>query len=468
MHRLVSDSSKTNRRRTTVLLSAAALFLVVLLATSAQAGFGFDFFQPAPEETELEPDGICPTPTPTESPTPSDTEDPTTIGDELEDPDCIDPDPTEPPGDGGGDDKDGGNNGGNNGDGDDNDGGGGKGGGDGNAGDNGEGDDTKGGDTSDKNSKGKDDKKSGDNQNNKKKKKKVDLKDDSRPNPFKGKFNAEGEFDTDKLQFIASKLRAHDVSEEAILESVYPPFILGGPAAWTNTWGAPRYGPGPIVRTHEGQDVFCKYGDPVLATESGEIEFDDGGLGGRIARLHRGDGSYWYYAHLSDWNTKDFKSGDKVRQGDVIGYCGNTGNAITTPPHVHFGFYQKDGSSSNPMGYLVGWLKEAEDRGARAYHRITGERIDLYDVVNSRLFGDSFAPDISELKVSSESLLASGSSPESGALGLAEAALRAALAGDDESIPEADVDKVSLEAGGTGEGTTPFEEFAETGSAASD
>jgi murein DD-endopeptidase MepM/ murein hydrolase activator NlpD len=258
------------------------------------------------------------------------------------------------------------------------------------------------------------------------------------------------------------------VSEAEILDAVYPPFILGGPAAWTNTWGAPRYGPGPIVRTHEGQDVFCKYGDPVLATEDGEVEFADGGLGGRVARLHRGDGSYWYYAHLSDWNTEDYKDGDKVKEGDVIGYCGNTGNAISTPPHVHFGFYQKDGSSGNPMGYLVGWLEEAEDRAARAYHRITGEHIDELEMFNSRLFGDSFAPDISELKVSSESLLASGSSPESGALGLAEAALRAALAEDDEPSTGTDVDEVSLEAGGSGEGNTPFGELLDASSVGSD
>jgi hypothetical protein len=45
-----------------------------------------------------------------------------------------------------------------------------------------------------------------------------------------------------------------------------------------------------------------------------------------------------------------------------------------------------------------------------------------------RRFGDSFAPDLSELSVSGESLWASGSSPATGAFALAEAALQAALA----------------------------------------
>ena len=247
---------------------------------------------------------------------------------------------------------------------------------------------------------------------------------------YTGKFNATGDFDSEKLQFIAAQLRARGLSEEKIVKAVYVPFILAGPAAWTNTWGAPRYGPGPIVRTHEGQDVFCKYGDPVLATEHGTIEFDDGGLGGRVARLHRKDGSYWYYAHLSDWNTKEFKNGDKVVPGDVIGYCGNTGNAITTPPHVHFGWYQPSGVAKDPMGYLVGWLKKAEAHAEASFEHLTGKKIeDIEETTSTRRFGDSFAPDISELRVSSESLLAAGSSPASGAFNLAETALRAALSG---------------------------------------
>jgi murein DD-endopeptidase MepM/ murein hydrolase activator NlpD len=257
------------------------------------------------------------------------------------------------------------------------------------------------------------------------------------PSPYKGKYNATGDFDTDKLQFIAAQLRSKGVSEDRILKEVYVPFIIGGPAAWTDTWGAPRYGPGPIVRTHEGQDVFCKYGDPVLATEDGTVEFADGGLGGRIARLHRKDGSYWYYAHLSDWNTKEFKSGDRVQAGDVIAYCGNTGNAITTPPHVHFGWYQPNGSAADPMGYLVGWLKKAERNANEALHDLTGKYYKDYEERRSmRRFGDTFSPDISELRISAESLLAAGSSPASGAFNLAETALRAALASsEDATVP---------------------------------
>jgi hypothetical protein len=81
------------------------------------------------------------------------------------------------------------------------------------------------------------------------------------------------------------------------------------------------------------------------------------------------------------------------------------------------------------MGYLVGWLKKAEENAEDALQRLTGKSIDEYAERRSmRRFGDTFSPDISELRVSSESLLAAGSSPASGAFNLAETALRAALA----------------------------------------
>ncbi|MBA2313108.1 MAG: M23 family metallopeptidase, partial [Actinobacteria bacterium] len=140
----------------------------------------------------------------------------------------------------------------------------------------------------------------------------------------------------------------------------YSPFIIAGRASWVDTWGAPRYGPGALVRTHEGQDVFCDSGAPVLASEPGIIEFDQGGLGGRVARLFRNDGSYWYYAHLSGWNTRRFSSGDRVEAGDIIGYCGNSGNASGTSAHVHFGWYGADGRARDPFRHLVRWLAIAE------------------------------------------------------------------------------------------------------------
>ncbi len=241
-----------------------------------------------------------------------------------------------------------------------------------------------------------------------------------------------GQFDTDKLVAVAARLRALGMSEAEAIEKVYPPFIIAGPASWIDTWGAPRYGPGPIVRTHEGQDVFCNYGDPVLAPEDGIVDFSNGGLGGITARVHvPSTKRYWYMTHLSDLNTEEFSIGDQVERGDVVGYCGNSGNAVTTPPHVHFGWYAEGGKNArNPMRKLVEWLHIAERRVLGVVSKATEKRVKQQPTLTAaRRFGDSFRPDLSELRIAGESLWASGSDPASGAFALAESALQAALSG---------------------------------------
>ena len=239
-----------------------------------------------------------------------------------------------------------------------------------------------------------------------------------------------GAFDTTKLVKVATHLRSLGVSADKVRRRVYPPFIIAGPASWVDTWGAPRYGPAPgQVRTHEGQDVFCDYGDPVLAPEAGTVDFSDGGLGGTTARVYRPDGSYWYLTHLSDVNDETFAIGDQVESGDVIGYCGNSGNAATTAPHVHFGWYGAGGvDARNPMRWLVRWLHTAERRIDGEVTKTLKTRIrQNVQLTLERRFGDMFAPSRSELKISGESLWASGTSPATGAFGLAEAALQEAL-----------------------------------------
>lgn len=167
-----------------------------------------------------------------------------------------------------------------------------------------------------------------------------------------------GTYTTGEIAAAAALLGAAGWSEERIRQEVYAPFIVVGLASWTDTWHAVRHGPGSIVRKHEGQDVLCRTGDPVLAPEDGTIEFDTGLLGGRSARLLLPGGGHYYFAHFIDWNDRGFSNGDEVRRGDVIGFCGDTGNA--TVAHVHFGWYGSDGVAIDPMRRLIGWLREAE------------------------------------------------------------------------------------------------------------
>ena len=91
-------------------------------------------------------------------------------------------------------------------------------------------------------------------------------------------------------------------------------------------------------RRHRGVDLFAPRGTPVLAAAAGRVwrvGWDD--LGGRVVWQRDGaHGAWLYYAHL-DRQLVHF--GQRVSAGDMIGLVGNTGNARTTPPHLHFGVY---------------------------------------------------------------------------------------------------------------------------------
>ena len=270
-----------------------------------------------------------------------------------------------------------------------------------------------------------------------------------------------GSFNTDKLVAVAAHLRSLGMSRAEIMNKVYAPFIIGGPAAWTDTWHAPRYGPAPgQIRRHEGQDVFCTYGDPVLASEPGRVQFDNTGLGGITVRLFRDDGSYWYYTHLSGVNSRDFSTGDRVEVGDVVGYCGNSGNAITTPPHVHFGWY-KNGRALDTMQPLVRWLRQAHRNALGTVANISGKRRkQISRLTAERRFGDALLPDRSEFAISTEALWASGSYPGNGAFGVAYAALQAALSQNGLISPSDAVEVFTEPVGNGAESLDPDSELA--------
>lgn len=98
-----------------------------------------------------------------------------------------------------------------------------------------------------------------------------------------------------------------------------------------NTYGAER----PGGRKHEGLDIFALKFTPILSATDGIILYTGRDiLGGNVIRILGSDNRIYYYAHLSKF--LDFKTEDKIKQGQTIGYVGNTGNAISTPSHLHF------------------------------------------------------------------------------------------------------------------------------------
>lgn len=91
-------------------------------------------------------------------------------------------------------------------------------------------------------------------------------------------------------------------------------------------------------RSHHGIDIFARRGTPVVAVRSGRVRSTrTGGLGGKQVWLRDSLGYNYYYAHL---DSQMVEVGQVVEPGDTLGTVGNTGNARTTPPHLHFGIYQ--------------------------------------------------------------------------------------------------------------------------------
>lgn len=104
-------------------------------------------------------------------------------------------------------------------------------------------------------------------------------------------------------------------------------------------------------RTHRAIDIMAPRGTPVLAISDGEIvRVGSNRLGGNVLYLRAADGSHdFYYAHLDSYSDLAVE-GTTVRQGDVLGTVGNTGNARSTPPHLHFQALRRTGSrSSSPV-----------------------------------------------------------------------------------------------------------------------
>ncbi len=113
-------------------------------------------------------------------------------------------------------------------------------------------------------------------------------------------------------------------------------------------FGAPRDGG---RRSHAGIDIFARRGTPVLATSAGLINrVDITSLGGKVVWLRDPvRRANIYYAHLDSQHVSD---GDRVEAGDTVGFVGNTGNARTTPPHLHFGLYRSGEGPVDPAPFV--------------------------------------------------------------------------------------------------------------------
>jgi murein DD-endopeptidase MepM/ murein hydrolase activator NlpD len=140
---------------------------------------------------------------------------------------------------------------------------------------------------------------------------------------------------------------------------VFP--VVGG-ASFSDDFGGPRAETG----FHQGIDLFSANGTPIVAVHDGTL-FRVGWnrLGGWRVWLDDGQGNYFYYAHLSAYSDLAH-DGAQVHAGDVIGYMGNTGDAQTTPFHLHFEIHPDARWAVPPIAYVTAWESATPGVGSAA------------------------------------------------------------------------------------------------------
>ena len=108
-------------------------------------------------------------------------------------------------------------------------------------------------------------------------------------------------------------------------------------------------------RLHEGIDIFAPRDTPVVAVAAGRASTRTTPRGGNVVWLRTTNRSY-YYAHLE---RAAFTGTHEVSAGDIIGYVGNSGNAVTTPTHLHFGVYRRGFGAMDPLPRLAARVFDA-------------------------------------------------------------------------------------------------------------
>lgn len=155
---------------------------------------------------------------------------------------------------------------------------------------------------------------------------------------------------------------ATEIANLAPAQELYPmEFPLDGSHSFTDTFGAPREG----NRLHQGIDIFAEKLTPVVAVADGTVtRVATGDRAGRYIVVQHNDQWLSYYLHLNndtpgtddgladDW-VEGIVVGAKVKAGDLLDYVGDSGNAESTPSHLHFELHRPAGVVVNPYPHLL-------------------------------------------------------------------------------------------------------------------
>jgi len=134
-----------------------------------------------------------------------------------------------------------------------------------------------------------------------------------------------------------------------------------------------------IVKSHvhKGVDYPASIGTKVRAAGDGVVQFTgNAGAYGNLIEIKHYDGMVSYYGHLSKF-FNNIMAGDEVKQGDLIGYVGNTGRS--TGPHLHYEIRNQDGNEINPLMVNTGKGKTIPEYDKIQFKKLVKEMNTKFD-----------------------------------------------------------------------------------------
>ena len=146
-------------------------------------------------------------------------------------------------------------------------------------------------------------------------------------------------------------------------------FPVDGPVSFTDTFGAPR----PGGRVHQGQDLMGTKLEREVAARDGVITYvktagaGADSNGGNMLVLRDSEGWEYWYIHINndtpgtddglnppEWMfAPGIGKGSKVVRGQFLAFMGDSGDAETTAPHLHFEIHLPDGTPINAYDSLL-------------------------------------------------------------------------------------------------------------------
>ena len=158
------------------------------------------------------------------------------------------------------------------------------------------------------------------------------------------------------IAILVASLGLDNYTAKASSSMIYP---IIGRSTYTDDYLGARFN-----GFHHATDIFAKKGTPIVSSTDGTIVYAPypQPSWGYMVSIRSTSNWEYNYLHLNNDTpgTDDGKggamhayapgirAGEKVKKGQLLGWVGDSGNAETTPPHLHYERYKPDGKPTNP------------------------------------------------------------------------------------------------------------------------